>query len=292
MVATQELVEALVERFPEDADDLRDALEVLQKQRLSSCDRLAKLNDSQWQRLGVPIGIETILRDAVDSLQKGETFLDNGTRAAPAHSEQVPQETAAPLPAQVAPKPLRREDSGELPLDPFEPEPQGLRRRGGGGGNQQQQQQASDGRSGGSRGSSQKADGSERRGLLSPMDLTPPDDLDLLWQQLLEDTLPPDKRAALMDSWERAGDAHDKYMMFLEYSSYLRKPEITEEEKEERRKQLEPLMKEFGINPSADDSGWQGGFVWCIFVAVIIFIAALIYYTYATIEPAHDSQAL
>merc|ERR1719160_1231216 len=122
------------------------------------------------------------------------------------------------------------------------------------------------------------------------MDLTPPDDLDELWQQLLEDTLPPDKRAALMDSWERAGDVQDQYMMFLEYSSYLRKPEVTEEEKEERRKQLEPLMKEFGIHSEEEESSWQGALIWFIFVAVVLFIAGLIYYFNMSSETLHDSQ--
>merc|ERR1712187_90021 len=116
---------------------------------------------------------------------------------------------------------------------------------------------------------------SEPKGLLSPLDLTPPDDLDLLWQQLLEDTLPPDKRAALQDSWENTEGDQEKYMMFLEYSSYLRKPEITEEEKEERRKQLEPLMKEFGLGGGEEESSWQGALVWFVFIAVILFVAGL-----------------
>merc|ERR1719408_897779 len=111
------------------------------------------------------------------------------------------------------------------------------------------------------------------------MDLTPPADLEPLWQQLLEDTLPPDKRSALQESWEQAGSDHDRYMMFLEYSSYLRKPEITEEEKEERRKQLEPLMKEFGLKSEDEESGFSTVLLWSIIIAVILFIAGVIYYS-------------
>jgi len=287
MATTQELVEALADRFPDDAEDLRDALEVFQKQRLSSCERLAKLSDSQWQRLGVPMGIETILRDALDSM-------NSDAQAAPPQPERP-----APTRLQAAPKQLPRQNEDELPLEAFEeesiePAPEGLRRRGGsaskgGSGNQQ---------FGGSGGSSrarapraQPAEG-ERKGLLSAIDLTPPPDLEPLWQQLLEDTLPPDKRAALQESWEQAGDDHDRYMMFLEYSSYLRKPEVTEQEKEERRKQLEPLMKEFGIRSEMDESSWSGMLIWFLFVAVILFVAGLLYYMNMTDDPVHDSQAL
>merc|ERR1712032_866760 len=134
----------------------------------------------------------------------------------------------------------------------------------------------------------------ERKGVLSPMDLTPPPDLDLLWQQLLEDTLPPDKRAALQDSWKHTENENDRYMMFLEYSSYLRRPEISEEEKEERKKQLEPLMKEFGINSNDyEESGWQGFCIMLIIFALIAFIGIAVYYGVAkTDEALHDGQAL
>merc|ERR1719159_1093593 len=103
------------------------------------------------------------------------------------------------------------------------------------------------------------------------MDLTPPPELDLLWRQLLEDCLPPDKRAALHKTWEEAGDDNDRYMMFLEYSSYLRKPEITEEEKAERRKQLEPLMQEFGLLAEEEESGGQTMLLMALLVGLLCF---------------------
>lgn len=292
MVSTQELVQELIERFPDDQEDLNDALEVLKKQRLNSCDRLAKLNDSQWGRLGVPMGIETILRDAVEAVQRGAAALAEEA-AAPAPVPEPPAPAPPPQPQRSRGRQSGLDDDGELPLEPFEPE--GLRRRGGQGSSEPRPGASRSSNSGGGyEGSSQqKSAPAERKGLLSAMDLTPPPDLPLLWQQLLEDTLPPDKRAALQDSWEQTGSDHDKYMMFLEYSSYLRKPEITEEEKEERRKQLEPLMKEFGIRSDMEEeSAWQGAFVWCVLVAVILFVAGVVYYSYAQPEALHDVQAL
>jgi len=278
MATTQQLISELVERFPEDADDLNEALELLQKQRLSTCDRLAKLNDSQWQRIGVPIGIEAILRDAIEPLQREDVKPRDEQQSSSAPPPADTSLTARrPIPVQS----VMQEDSddGELPLEPVDIE--GLRRRGGGNGS-----------SGPKRHAQQKSQENERKGLLSPLDLAPPDDLDILWQQLLEDTLPPDKRAALQESWEQTPGDHDKYMMFLEYSSYLRKPEITEEEKEERRKQLEPLMKEFGLPTDDEDPGWQGASIWCVVISVILFVAGLIYYSYAMPDPLHDTQVL
>jgi len=276
MATTQELITELVERFPEDAEDLQEALELLQKQRLSTCDRLAKLNDNQWQRIGVPIGIEAILRDAVEAVQR-----DDVKRTAPPKVDAAVAVRRPPVPVQSTT--YEDSDDGELPLEPVDVE--GLRRRGGGNNSSASKRQPQ-------RNSQSKGDSGERKGLLSPLDLTPPDDLDLLWMQLLEDTLPPDKRAALQESWEQTPGDHDKYMMFLEYSSYLRKPEITEEEKEERRKQLEPLMKEFGLPTDDEDPGWQGASIWCVVISVILFVAGLVYYSYTMPDPLHDTQVL
>lgn len=281
MATTQELVETLVQRFPDDAEDLREALEILQKQRIGSCDRLAKLNDNQWQRLGVPIGIETILRDAVDEISRSQAELPADTRTSQTQDRQ-PMQPSPAAPKQLISRHRQDEDDDhELPLEPFEEE--GLRQRGGG--------KANGNSSMNSKGEAQN-DGGERKGLLSPLDLTPPPELDLMWHQLLEDTLPPDKRAALNETWNQVGNDHDKYMMFLEYSSYLRKPEITEEEKEERRKQLEPLMKEFGLRSEEEESSWQGAILWFVLVACILFVASLVYFFYMSPETLHDSQAL
>ncbi|CAE6911011.1 unnamed protein product [Symbiodinium sp. CCMP2592] len=85
-------------------------------------------------------------------------------------------------------------------------------------------------------------------GLLGDMELSPPQNLAELWHELLEDTLPPDKRELLQASWDRAANDSERYMLFLEYSSYLRKQAVSEEDKAETRKQLEPLLKQYGLH--------------------------------------------
>lgn len=47
-------------------------------------------------------------------------------------------------------------------------------------------------------------------------------DVDEAWVRLLEDTLPPYKREALMKSYENEKDPAMRYNMLLEFSSYLR----------------------------------------------------------------------
>lgn len=66
--SAEELIAVLAKRFPDDAEPLREALEVLRRHRLLSGDRLNRLSDGQWERLGLPIGIELILRDAASAL--------------------------------------------------------------------------------------------------------------------------------------------------------------------------------------------------------------------------------
>jgi len=65
MASASELIERLTKQNPEEAEDLQEALLILQKQRLTTRDRLASLTESQWQRLGLPLGIEAIIRSEV-----------------------------------------------------------------------------------------------------------------------------------------------------------------------------------------------------------------------------------
>mmetsp|Transcript_120839 Transcript_120839/g.349118 ORF Transcript_120839/g.349118 Transcript_120839/m.349118 type:complete len:116 (+) Transcript_120839:130-477(+) len=115
-----------------------------------------------------------------------------------------------------------------------------------------------------------------------------------MWQQLLEDTLTPDKRPALQEAWENTPDPQDRYMMLLEYSSYLRKPEISEKEREERRKQMEPLFKEFGLNSAdlEDESEFTGVLICFVVVAAATFVAGLVYYFYMHPDMSHDLTSL
>ncbi len=43
-----------------------------------------------------------------------------------------------------------------------------------------------------------------------------PPNLDELWENLLVDTLPPDKRDSVQAQWDQTPDENDRYMMFLE----------------------------------------------------------------------------
>merc|ERR1719247_1634431 len=71
------------------------------------------------------------------------------------------------------------------------------------------------------------AGGKPKKSKLPDLDLRPPPDLDRLWTQLLEDNLSPEKRASLQAQYEKTESQRDRYLLFLEYSSYLRKPPPT-----------------------------------------------------------------
>ena len=49
-----------------------------------------------------------------------------------------------------------------------------------------------------------------------------PAEVDSAFRQLLEETLPPDKQEALMETYEEEKDPNMRYNMLLEFSSYLR----------------------------------------------------------------------
>lgn len=309
MATTEELVNRLIEEYPEDAEDLRDALTVLLKQKLGSCERLARLGDNQWQRLAFPMGIESILMDTVSATQVSRQAPALATASAPPTRAPQPapssMELDAPLrqAATTAAYPERSsgptrgfdEDNGELPLEDFEDgdtiepyRPEGLHQRRGA---PRQAQHARRGRTGGP--AMEPGGRTSAPPLLKPIDLQPPADLEALWHSLLEDTLPPDKRASLQSSWTNVRDPHDRYMMFLEYSSYLRQPEMSEEEKAARKKELEPLMREYGIKPDdEDDSGLQGTVLWWLVFGAVFLFAAIVYYAYTRPDPLHDLQTL
>eukprot|EP00434_Breviolum_minutum_P025933 symbB.v1.2.022928.t1/scaffold2056.1/size90925/2 len=64
MASMEEFITALSSEHPDDAEDLQEAFQVLQKQKINTLERLAKLTDGQWQRLGLALGIEALLREA------------------------------------------------------------------------------------------------------------------------------------------------------------------------------------------------------------------------------------
>lgn len=320
MATTQAFIEALCQSYPEDAEDLHDALEVFRQQRLNSCERLLRLNDAYWQRLGLPLGIESLLRDelaaAAPPAAAAAATPAVGSTAAPASSTPARQATvqsaAASRHAAAAPAarrgPARHaatpptdngsssaeegSDDGAIPLQPFEPA-NGLYQRGSGGRKAARPQAAEDSvvysrlRQG-----AQGNDGQEQ-GFLGPLELTPPPNLEELWMSLLEDTLPADRHPALQATWDSTPDPNERYMMLLEYSSYLRKPELTEEEKAERKREMEPFMREFGLNADGEEEGGCPSFVlWTLLIGMLLFAGGTSYYYYHWPDLAHDFQAL
>lgn len=275
MASLQELVATLSELYPGDAEDLAGALEALHKQKLHSCDRLAKLNDSQWQRLQLPLGIEALLRDEVSKVSR-QAAPSQGTGVAP---------TASAPPKPQRPAPVERH--GEIALEEFEPEDRLVRRRSRPG---DAAGRLLDGHAGPGKRKAQAAPA------FKPLDLVPPDDLGELWEELMEESLPPDKRACLQETWDSASSDKERYMMYLEYASYFRKPEVSPEEREERRKQMEPLLHEFGIKSEypEDEGHWVNAIAWVLFFAFISVLAGTIHYLYSTAEPTalHDVQSL
>eukprot|EP00397_Hematodinium_sp_SG-2012_P058777 GEMP01074686.1.p1 GENE.GEMP01074686.1~~GEMP01074686.1.p1 ORF type:complete len:237 (+),score=51.02 GEMP01074686.1:59-769(+) len=112
--------------------------------------------------------------------------------------------------------------------------------------------------------------------------LDPPANLDAQWNLLLVDTLPPDRRDLLQKSWnELAGRSDEQYMMFLEYSSYLRKPEIKQEDRERHEQKIEPLLRELGIpQRSEPDHDGNAGLWWIGMGAIAFFGFGFYYYFY------------
>jgi|EP00927_Polykrikos_kofoidii_P049726 hypothetical protein len=314
----QTLVNALIDKYPEDVDDLLDALASLQKQKLGTCQRLSRMSEHHWQRLGLPLGIESLIREELSVVQGSAA---DSTESSAAREHAVGSHTAGSAPSrsfaadsvvrpelvsethkhktsaadvatlpQCTPAPAASielvsvvaDDDGQVPLEPHEFSVEGLHHRRGD-------------RSGSSlrRGAVSSSDDKEAQPnvCMDPVELIPPGDLEQLWQQLLEDTLPPDKRPALQDSWHATSNDHDRYMMFLEYSSYLRKPEVDEDEQIERKKQLEPLMRELGIREEEEGELQETLVAWLI-VGVVVIGFGWMYYAYSRPTPLHDVQAL
>lgn len=327
----QELVDVLCGRFPEDAEDLREALDVLHKQRITTCERLARLGDGQWQRLALPLGIEALLRDEAAAVlavaleppaaaaalapppaggheapgvrgprraaevrevradEEEDDDCDDGDGVTAAHGYPGEELDDGSLPLEDTIRQMTRAAAARHPEDRRLRDEEdfrttGLHRRGVGGQRTRAERPAS-----GSLSSTRRLPTSDPGG----SGWQPPEDLEALWQKLLEDALPPDKRKALQETWDSTSSMHDRYMMLLEYTSYLRKTEVTEDEKAERRKQLEPLLREFGLKNSdfEDTLDHSNGFLWWIFFGILFFIAGLIYYTHSNPDPLHDLQA-
>lgn len=128
MTTVEDLLASLASEHPEDAEDLVAALDSFRREKLTSVGRLARLNDAQWARLGLSLGVESLVRDAIQF-------------ASPEDSTSPPRQSPPPRPS----PPVRgggqsaaREQSWEArTLDSDDHHdaggPQNLRRRGVGG---------------------------------------------------------------------------------------------------------------------------------------------------------------
>jgi len=263
MLSIEDFVSELSADHPEDAEDLGEALQVLRRQKINSLERLVKLTDGQWQRLGIPLGIEALLKEEAEAtLASISTSADPGPAAS---------KTTDCSERSISEEQLEAED---LVTE------SGLYRRGAG------RVKMEVGRD------SETRQAPRESGLLGDMELSTPQNLSELWHELLEDTLPPDKRELLQASWDRAANDSERYMLFLEYSSYSRKQAVSEEDKAETRKQLEPLLKQYGLHDLQQESESSGPSIWFVLAALAMLVAAVIWYSYGHAETEIEAQSL
>mmetsp|Transcript_52608 Transcript_52608/g.113746 ORF Transcript_52608/g.113746 Transcript_52608/m.113746 type:complete len:252 (+) Transcript_52608:140-895(+) len=238
--------EELATRFPADVEDLRLALEELERHKVKSFERLSRFSDSQWQRLDLPLGIENLLREEL------KTWLERASSKAAdseSHGPRLPEQSAQ----RTCLTQVQNSDSTASPSD---------------------------------------AGAAERRAG-SLLELVPPEDLEELWQALLEDTVPLEQRPPLQATWESAGSPQSRYLMLLECSSYLRKARSSPEEEAEGRKRAEPLLDELGLSSEGfDPCEGTGGLVSGVVLGIILLIAGLVYYAKKASERPEHMQEL
>jgi len=115
-----------------------------------------------------------------------------------------------------------------------------------------------------------------------------PKDVDAAWQQLLEETLPPDKQDALMQTYESETDPRMRYNMLLEFSSYLRQGAAYNEA------QRDGGAGKFGHGDDGDDTSlcWEISRVLLIVACILLAILGFAYYVGSLMEPQdpHDME--
>mmetsp|Transcript_37768 Transcript_37768/g.90716 ORF Transcript_37768/g.90716 Transcript_37768/m.90716 type:complete len:280 (+) Transcript_37768:22-861(+) len=279
MATLEGLVEYLSRENPDDAEDLAEALGVLQKQKLT-VPRLAKLTEAQWARLGFPLGVETLIQEAVQTVTQhtqapAAPVAERSTSASldfgEEDSSRVSDPDASAGPAQAVLR-QRRGGGGPSPTSSSTLRPR-IRLAG--------------------RGSSEALVAKEKPDPQPDFQLQAPEDLDTLWQDLLADCLGPDKRASLQSAYEKCSTDSERYMMFLEYSSYLRKPQLSEEERKKRMAELDPILKQYGYGDDEDGGGTL--VLWVLVIGVLVIVFAGVYYAFSGEDshfPAHDETQL
>ena len=106
-------------------------------------------------------------------------------------------------------------------------------------------------------------------------------DVEHAFRALLEETLPPDKQEALMETFEAEGDAQMRYNMLLEFSSYLRQGSQNgkggysgEPYDADDKYRPKPRARPYG-RPGLDDDDDDANLCWEI-CRVILIVAAIL----------------
>ncbi|CAD7974816.1 unnamed protein product [Amoebophrya sp. A25] len=287
----------LAESAPEDANAILEAQKKLEKQRIRSLDRLARLTDAQWQRIDVEIGVEGLIRSTLEELLASTacakspassrgggggarpTLLQENGDASDEQSSEL-RHRGRKISAENNPEDDVQNKRGSarraygMMLNSGEHEARTLTdhapsRKYNHGSNKKDEelinveyndQVDGDEDDDPDLGSTADVSASTSSGPTPEINLEPPENLEELWENLLVETLPPEKRETLWRQWDETPTREDKFMMLLEYNSYLRRPEISEEERAERRRQLEPLLAKYGMLDKDEDSLLSGTF--------------------------------
>ena len=112
-------------------------------------------------------------------------------------------------------------------------------------------------------------------------------DVDEAWVRLLEDTLPPHKREALMKSYENEKDPSMRYNMLLEFSSYLRQGAAYSGGGKDGMGGAEGHLDDDGISLK-----WEIGRVLVIVSLVLVTVLYSAYYLGTMIDLNEDTEEL
>ena len=111
-------------------------------------------------------------------------------------------------------------------------------------------------------------------------------EVDAAWQQLLEETLPPDKQEALNETYQEETSYERKYQMLLEFSSYLRQSATNSDDSTGKARRPIPPGARGGSYYDDDGSSlcWEISRVFLIVGAIVGLVLALVYYVSAQME--------
>ena len=138
-----------------------------------------------------------------------------------------------------------------------------------------------------------------------PAGMMRPHEVDAAWRALLEETLTPDKRDALMETYEAESDPKMRYTMLLEFSSYLRQgaatmdgrqyDDVDEKYKPPAFKQGLPRQPDYvhemrGFQDDDDNLCWEILRVIFIVGAILGGVVFLAYYLIEPEAPGADLQ--